>query len=97
MARCAHCGAETDLYVSGVPLCPSCESRPKSEAELIREVEDARRDYRAASNAQQEAHPDRDGRRREAAYIRYREALGRLSEFMSRRRGTDATSIRKRT
>jgi hypothetical protein len=27
MERCSHCGADTELYVNGVPLCVKCDKR----------------------------------------------------------------------
>jgi hypothetical protein len=44
MPKCIECGAETKLYVNGVPVCPKCEEKrnelnsaakePKSEHDL---------------------------------------------------------------
>jgi hypothetical protein len=30
MAKCSQCGAETQLYVNGVPICPACDNRSES-------------------------------------------------------------------
>ena len=32
MAACAHCGAETELYSSGVPICLKCSDARESKA-----------------------------------------------------------------
>jgi hypothetical protein len=32
MAACAYCGAETELYESGVPLCVKCSDERESKA-----------------------------------------------------------------
>lgn len=31
MAQCIDCGAETQLYVADVPICPSCEDKREEE------------------------------------------------------------------
>lgn len=32
MARCTNCGAETSLYVNGVPVCVKCDDALQAEA-----------------------------------------------------------------
>lgn len=32
MAACAYCGAETDLYECGVPICPKCSDERDNKA-----------------------------------------------------------------
>jgi hypothetical protein len=27
MAKCIHCGAETQLYFNGFPICPGCDKK----------------------------------------------------------------------
>src|SRR5579862_4027167 len=46
MAACAYCGAETELYVNGVPICPKCSDelggkpakKPPASGQSIRNV-----------------------------------------------------------
>jgi hypothetical protein len=33
MAKCSQCGAETPLYVNGVPLCLECDKKRLEEKE----------------------------------------------------------------
>jgi hypothetical protein len=37
MAQCYQCKAETELYDSGIPVCPSCSTRrdEKSQSEEV--------------------------------------------------------------
>lgn len=34
MDKCYVCGAETDLYVNGTPLCPACDRETKIQPRL---------------------------------------------------------------
>lgn len=38
MSKCSVCGAETELFVGGVPLCPACDQKVHSETELRKEL-----------------------------------------------------------
>jgi hypothetical protein len=31
MTKCARCGSETQLVVSGIPMCPKCVNESESE------------------------------------------------------------------
>jgi hypothetical protein len=62
MAQCAQCNAETELYIHGKVLCPTCRDgrdlsrqvsalRPAVRATLLKEVESAAETARRASRA----------------------------------------------
>lgn len=36
MSKCVHCGSETDLLVSGIPVCVTCDLAPEKTLELIK-------------------------------------------------------------
>src|SRR5437660_534085 len=52
MAKCRHCGAETELHYSGVPICLGCaeavEAKPNRLAEVNAELTASREEYRKA-------------------------------------------------
>jgi hypothetical protein len=35
MAKCSRCGADTELFDRGVPICPSCDAKPQSKRQHI--------------------------------------------------------------
>jgi hypothetical protein len=62
MAKCYQCGSETELRISGVPVCSHCdrpestiESSAKSKAEILLNLDEARVKYRAALAAEERA------------------------------------------
>jgi hypothetical protein len=59
MAKCRHCGAETELHYSGVPICLGCaeapEKKPNRPAQVNAELTAAREEYRKALAVQLEA------------------------------------------
>ena len=36
MPECVHCGSETDLFVSNVPICVKCDSTPQKTTDLFK-------------------------------------------------------------
>ena len=51
MPKCVHCGAETDLFVSNVPICVNCDSIPGKTTDLLTaevRLNTARAKWRAA-------------------------------------------------
>ena len=36
MAKCTHCGSETELYSSGVPICVTCSHDRDSKRKICR-------------------------------------------------------------
>jgi len=37
MARCAHCGAETQLFSNGSPICIECDAAREAEPDQLDE------------------------------------------------------------
>jgi hypothetical protein len=74
MAECAYCGAETELYINGGPVCLSCSNAPKRKPpaaqqetrnKLLQEVleataqhNEARADFEASMVPGGIPHPD---------------------------------------
>jgi len=51
LARCIHCGAETELYVQDVPVCTACDGLPPIRTSLPQagiRLDEARAKWRAA-------------------------------------------------
>ena len=51
MSKCVHCGSETDLLVSGIPVCVTCDLAPEKTLELIKanlRLNEARAKWRSA-------------------------------------------------
>jgi hypothetical protein len=40
MAKCAVCGAETELYVNGRPLCVTCDDKRDQQKQSMEQAED---------------------------------------------------------
>jgi len=36
MPKCARCGAETSLYINGVPICLECAEKPDRQIKVLR-------------------------------------------------------------
>jgi len=55
MAWCSQCGAETELYDSGVPICIRCSNEPASDlpikSRLIQDLTEATTRFEAAERA----------------------------------------------
>jgi hypothetical protein len=35
MAKCRYCGAETQLYEMGIPICPECADSPERRRKFL--------------------------------------------------------------
>jgi hypothetical protein len=52
MSKCVRCGAETRLYLNGVPICPECDEKPKPAAPVPTKMPPVQKNLEIASKQQ---------------------------------------------
>jgi hypothetical protein len=100
MANCSNCGAATQLFICGIPLCAECDAPPHKPAlgEINHRLQAARATFHAAARLRHAAEelvsdPERVDALRDAtesmeiADAEYRAALSELENFGQRKSG----------